>query len=177
MNTPISSFYDYFPGPALIPGMSPILGAGKLMEFEDDIQYMKQLYPGMCKKILQNIEERCDRLEYEGSMLFDSYPDKVTLERMAKEILAASQDEKHCHLRKPPCPNNHSPLSGDSLSAGTLPKPQTPVYVTKHSPENLPCHAHWVSQGSINLSVFYTLFANATFTKSLTGIGFANTYP
>lgn len=93
MNTPISSFYDYFPGPALIPGMSPILGAGKLMEFEDDIQYMKQLYPGMCKKILQNIEERCDRLEYEGSILFDSYPDKVTLERMAKEILAASQDE------------------------------------------------------------------------------------
>ncbi len=93
MNTPISSFYDYFPGPALIPGMTPILGAGKLMEFEDDIQYMKQLYPGMCKKILQNIEERCDRLEYEGSVLFDSYPDKVTLERMAKEILDASQEE------------------------------------------------------------------------------------
>ena len=54
---------------------------------------MKQLYPGMCKKILQNIEECCDRLEYEGSILFDSYPDKVILERMAKEILAASQDE------------------------------------------------------------------------------------
>ena len=52
MSTPISSFYDYFPGPALIPGMSPILGAGKLMELEDDIEYMKQLYPGMCKKIL-----------------------------------------------------------------------------------------------------------------------------
>ena len=93
MSTPISSFYDYFPGPALIPGMSPILGAGKLMELEDDIEYMKQLYPGMCKKILQNIEEHCDRLEYEGSILFDTYPDKVTLERMAKEILAASQDE------------------------------------------------------------------------------------
>ncbi len=93
MNTPISSFYDYFPGPALIPGMTPILGAGKLMEFEDDIQYMKQLYPGMCKKILQNIEEHCDRLEYEGSVLFDSYPDKVTLERMAKEILSVSQEE------------------------------------------------------------------------------------
>ena len=93
MNTPISSFYDYFPGPALIPGMTPILGAGKLMEFEDDIQYMKQLYPGMCKKILQNIEEHCDRLEYEGSVLCDSYPDKVTLERMAKEILSVSQEE------------------------------------------------------------------------------------
>ena len=36
MNTPVSSFYDYFPGPALIPGISPILGAGKLMEFEDE---------------------------------------------------------------------------------------------------------------------------------------------
>lgn len=91
MNPPVSSFYDYFPGPALIPGMSPILGAGKLMEWEDDIQYMKQLYPGMCKRILQNIEERCDRLEYEGSILFDSYPDKVTLERIAQEILSASQ--------------------------------------------------------------------------------------
>ena len=168
MNTPISSFYDYFPGPALIPGMSPILGAGKLMEFEDDIQYMKQLYPGMCKKILQNIEERCDRLEYEGSMLFGTD---------GKGNPRCLSGREHCHLRKPPCPNNHSPLSGDSLSAGTLPKPQTPVYVTKHSPENLPCHAHWVSQGSINLSVFYTLFANAIFTKSLTGIGFANTYP
>ena len=175
MNTPISSFYDYFPGPALIPGMSPILGAGKLMEFEDDIQYMKQLYPGMCKKILQNIEERCDRLEYEGSMLFDSYPDKVTLERMAKEILAASQDESIATSE------NLLALTTILLYQEILyrrgPKPQTPVYVTKHSPENLPCHAHWVSQGSINLSVFYTLFANAIFTKSLTGIGFANTYP
>ncbi|MGN1206442.1 MAG: hypothetical protein ACI4SQ_05585 [Eubacterium sp.] len=93
MNTPISSFYDYFPGPALTPGMTPILGAGKLMELEDDIQYMKQLYPGMCKQILRNIEECCDHLEYEGSILFDSYPDKVTLERMAKEILDATKED------------------------------------------------------------------------------------
>ena len=37
MNTPISTFYDYFPGSALTPGIPPILGAGKLIEFEDYI--------------------------------------------------------------------------------------------------------------------------------------------
>ena len=67
MNTPISTFYDYFPGSALTPGIPPILGAGKLIEFEDDFQYMKQLYPEMCKKLLNQIEECCDHLEYEGS--------------------------------------------------------------------------------------------------------------
>lgn len=96
MNTPISTFYDYLPGSALTPGIPPILGAGKLIEFEDDFQYMKQLYPEMCKKLLNQIEECCDHLEYEGSILFDSYPDKITLERMAKKILEDSlpADEK-----------------------------------------------------------------------------------
>ena len=44
----------------------------------------------MCKKLLNQIEECCDHLEYEGSILFDSYPDKITLERMAKKILEDS---------------------------------------------------------------------------------------
>ena len=95
MSTPISSFYDYFPVPARIPAMAPLFGAGKLMELEDDIQYMKQLYPEMCKKILMLIEERCDRLEYDGSILFDNYPDKITLQRLAKDILASSQDTEN----------------------------------------------------------------------------------
>ena len=44
-----------------------------------DFEYMKSLYPDIPKRILPYIEEECDRMEYENSMLYDEYPDKLQL--------------------------------------------------------------------------------------------------
>ena len=47
-----------------------------------DFEYMKSLYPDIPKRILPYIEEECDRMEYENSMVYDEYPDKLQLRLM-----------------------------------------------------------------------------------------------
>ena len=44
-----------------------------------DFEYMKSLYPDIPKRILPYIEEECNRMEYENSMVYDEYPDKLQL--------------------------------------------------------------------------------------------------
>lgn len=51
-----------------------------------DFDYMKSLYPEMAKKILPYVEMECDRMEYEGSMLYDEYPDQLQLRMMCSRI-------------------------------------------------------------------------------------------
>ena len=40
-----------------------------------DYDYMKSIYPDTAKRVLPHIEEECDRMEYDGSMMYDEYPD------------------------------------------------------------------------------------------------------
>ena len=51
-----------------------------------DVEYMKSMYPMSAKKILTYVEEECDRMEYEGSMIYDEYPDRLLLYLMAGRI-------------------------------------------------------------------------------------------
>lgn len=51
-----------------------------------DVEYMKSMYPMSAKKILPYVEEECDRMEYEGSMIYDEYPDRLLLHLMAGRI-------------------------------------------------------------------------------------------
>ena len=44
-----------------------------------DFEYMKSMYPDTAKRALPFVEDECDRMEYEGSMLYDEYPDKLQL--------------------------------------------------------------------------------------------------
>lgn len=76
-------FYDH----PLVPSLSPVMGIGKMMEQENDISYLKYLYPAATKKALPLIEEECDKMEYEGSPMFDDYPDKTTFQLLARKIV------------------------------------------------------------------------------------------
>ena len=51
-----------------------------------DVEYMKSMYPMSAKKILPYVEEECDRMEYEGSTIYDEYPDRLLLYLMAGRI-------------------------------------------------------------------------------------------
>lgn len=51
----------------------------KEREYETDLQRIQQLYPFSVKKILYEVQEVCDRLEYEGSLMFAQYLDPVTM--------------------------------------------------------------------------------------------------
>ena len=51
-----------------------------------DFEYIKSMYPDMAKKLLPYVEDECDRMEFEGSMLFDEYPDRLSLLMKSKEV-------------------------------------------------------------------------------------------
>ena len=51
-----------------------------------DFEYMKSMYPDTAKKILPYVEEECDRMEYENSMVYDQCPDKLQLRLMSKRV-------------------------------------------------------------------------------------------
>ena len=56
------------------------------MEYEKDMERMKELYPKEVKTILFYVEDECDKMEYEGSLMFDEYPDRLMLEQVAERI-------------------------------------------------------------------------------------------
>ena len=56
------------------------------MEYERDMQRMKDLYPREVKKILSCVEDQCDELEYQGSMMYDEFPDRLMLEKIVDKI-------------------------------------------------------------------------------------------
>lgn len=47
-----------------------------------DLEYLKSLYPDIPKRLLPYVEEECDRMEYDNSMVYDEYPDKLQLRLM-----------------------------------------------------------------------------------------------
>ncbi len=53
---------------------------------EKDYEYLKSMYPETAKQILPYVEEECDRMEYDGSMIYDEYPDKLQLRLMCSRI-------------------------------------------------------------------------------------------
>ena len=64
-----------------------------------DVEYMKSMYPMSAKKILPYVEEECDRMEYEGSMIYDEYPDRLLLYLMAGRIYDSLNGRKRTGKR------------------------------------------------------------------------------
>ena len=51
-----------------------------------DFEYLKSMYPEIVKNVLPYVEEECDRMAYESSMIYDQYPDKLQLRMMCGRI-------------------------------------------------------------------------------------------
>ena len=47
----------------------------------------------MAKDVLSVVEDECDQMEYDGSMMFDEYPDKVMFERIKNRIYDKVQEK------------------------------------------------------------------------------------
>lgn len=57
----------------------PLYGYDNAEELDRDMDYMKGIYPQAVREILKEVEEECDKMEYDGSVMFDDIPDAVTL--------------------------------------------------------------------------------------------------
>lgn len=64
------------------------------MEYEKDMDRMKELYPREVKQILEIVEDECDKMEYEGSLMFDEYPDRLMMERVVDKIYQRMNGEE-----------------------------------------------------------------------------------
>ena len=58
-----------------------------------DIEYMRELYPQEAKRLLVKIGEVLDRMDYEESMIYDEYPDRWQLYRLAESIVKILKNE------------------------------------------------------------------------------------
>ena len=70
-------------------------------QMEEDWLYMQQLYPNTARKLVYYIEDAADRLEYENSMMFDNYPDRIAVEQVVKEIIAVIQENDPALITMP----------------------------------------------------------------------------
>lgn len=56
-------------------------------EGDKDREYFRQMYPQIVKRYIRVIIEVLDRLDIKESYIYDEYPDKVSLDRLAETIL------------------------------------------------------------------------------------------
>lgn len=71
----------------------PEAKAEEIARLELDFDKIKQCYPSQVTRIRYMVEDTCDRLEYEGSPMFDELPDAATMQRLAHEIYQQVADD------------------------------------------------------------------------------------
>jgi hypothetical protein len=82
MYIPSSNPYNV---PMGIP-LFPLYGYDSSADLDRDLEYMKQLYPRTARAIQKEIDDECDKMEYDGSAMFDEYPDKEYLEKLIDRV-------------------------------------------------------------------------------------------
>ena len=83
-------FEPYFPFHAAYSNL--FMYEGERMQ-EEEFKLMKSYYPQTVQRIQERVEEECDLLDYEGSRLYDEYPDKYMLYHLSSRIKESIQPE------------------------------------------------------------------------------------
>lgn len=71
------SFYNVY--------ANPFLYEGERMH-EQEFELMKSYYPITVQQIQESVERECDLLDYEGSSLYDEYPDRYLFYHLCSKI-------------------------------------------------------------------------------------------
>lgn len=77
-------FYDKY-YPFHMAYTSPLFLDGERKQ-EEEFERMKSYYPEMAQKIQEKVENHCQLLDYEGSRLYDQYPDRFMMRRLCRQI-------------------------------------------------------------------------------------------
>lgn len=73
------------------PGYLPAEQEKALLQ---DFEYFQQTYPLEVKRYMQKIAEILDKFDYEGSMIYDEYPDRYSMQRLAGTIVQILKREE-----------------------------------------------------------------------------------
>ena len=63
-----------------------------------DFEYFKSMYPDRVKALQLVVEEVCDEMEYEGSPIYDEYPDRWMLRRMCRDIRETEENTMEAQM-------------------------------------------------------------------------------
>lgn len=59
-----------------------------------DLEYLQQMYPNEAKRYQRRIAAILDKMDYDGSVIYDEYPDRWTLYRMSESIFRILKQEE-----------------------------------------------------------------------------------
>lgn len=59
------------------------------MDYAKDFQKLKEMYPKEVRSIQEMVEDECDKMEYDGSLMFDETPDQLMLRQVTDRIYDA----------------------------------------------------------------------------------------
>lgn len=59
-----------------------------------EAEYLKSMYPADARKIQGIVENAMQILDYEGSMIYDEYPDKIMMRRLMTIIYDQIKDDE-----------------------------------------------------------------------------------
>ena len=63
-------------------------------DIKEDLQYLQEMFPEMARRYAAKIASVVDRMDYKGSMIYDEYPDRLRLQRLAREIVQMIEKEE-----------------------------------------------------------------------------------
>lgn len=69
------------------------LGLGRNSTVLQDMEYLQQMYPDQIKRYQRRVAKLLDKLDYEGSMIYDEYPDRCSLLRLSRTMTEILQKE------------------------------------------------------------------------------------
>ncbi len=70
----------------------PLYGYDNTHDSEKDVLYLRHLYPRTAKLVQLEVDNEADHMEYDGSMMFDENPDKVSVEMIVDRIYDKIKD-------------------------------------------------------------------------------------
>lgn len=69
-----------------------------LFEEEDtvmrDLEYLQEMYPQEARKYQKTIMRLLDRFDYDGSVIYDEFPDRLAVYRIAQSIMGVIEEEQ-----------------------------------------------------------------------------------
>jgi hypothetical protein len=92
------------------------------LEYEKDLERMREMYPREVTKIAEMVSDRCDELEFEGSRIYDENPDRMMMAREAQTLYEKIKNELGLEEQSVRLTENPSPVEAESLpeEAGAL---------------------------------------------------------
>lgn len=88
------------------------------MAYEDedvmlrDLEYLQQMYPQDAKKYQKKIVSVLDKMDYEGSMIYDDYPDQFMLYKLSRDITEMIRKDEIAEMAKSAEQTNASMAGG-----------------------------------------------------------------